>query len=124
MALKENLFSVRRPVHHEVVFGHVGEPSRFASCGGHHVHVPVAARLAREGKLRPVGREDRIVLFVRVCGDAARVASSAVNNPDVPRVSEGYVRAIDRHATVEKRRAGCLRERHDRTQKKKTERER
>ena len=67
------------------------QAARLPAAHGHYVHVGIAVVVAGEGDELPIGREVRAGFHARPHGEALRVRTVAVGQPDVAGIAEGQL---------------------------------
>ncbi len=101
---ENDLLAVARPTDRHVWIGMVGEPFRHAPSRGDHVDVEVPFVFAGEGNQAPIGRKDRIALESDSRREAPRVATRAIDRPQIAGIGERDLRgAHSRHLQQEGR---------------------
>ena len=89
---EQHPLAVRRPAARQIARRVPRQPPRLAAGRVDHVDVAVRAVLHRERDLLAVGREMRVGFRAREAREPARIASVAIDDPDVARIRERNLR--------------------------------
>src|SRR5215813_7930620 len=73
----------------------IGQTLRHPPQRGHDVNIHVAIVLTSEGNHRPIGGKDGVSLRANACREAFGISTGAAYDPQIARVDEDKVRAIN-----------------------------